>query len=42
VDGIKKRRTTNIYDAIEKGIDLVSARKGKNLNDAAIMFFTDG
>ena len=42
IDGIKKRNATNIYDAIIKGIDLINEREGSCLNDAAIMFFTDG
>ena len=43
VDGIQRRNSTNIYDAIIKAIDLVNEREGDhNKNDAAIMFFTDG
>lgn len=42
VETIDKRNSTNIYDAIIKGIDLINGRKGAVQNDAAIMFFTDG
>ena len=42
IDEIREGGATNIYDAITKGIDLIVSRKGKNLNDAAILFFTDG
>ena len=42
IDGIKKKRSTKMYDAIIKGINLINAREGSYLNDAAIMFFTDG
>lgn len=42
VSAIKHRGSTNIYDAIVKGIDLIKQRPVNETNNAAIMFFTDG
>lgn len=40
-DGMRNRGSTNIYDALVKGMDMIMERPQQG-NDAAIMFFTDG
>jgi len=42
VSGIRQRGCTNIYDTLEKAMNLIKARGADETNDAAIMFFTDG
>lgn len=40
--GMRNRGSTNIYDALMKGINLIKERPKTEQNNAAIMFFTDG
>lgn len=42
VDQIRHRGSTNIFDAIHKGMELIMNRPAECTNEAAIMFFTDG
>jgi len=42
VDNIRQRGSTNIYDAIYKGMEMIKKRSKDETNEAAIMFFTDG
>lgn len=42
VDQIKHKGSTNIYDAIHKGMELIMERPPNCNREAAIMFFTDG
>lgn len=42
VDQIRHKGSTNIYDAIHKGMELIMERPKDCNREAAIMFFTDG
>jgi len=41
IDGLEGRDSTNIYNALQKAINMVHEREDKQRNPA-ILFFTDG